>query len=718
LNIIDIIANEFGFRKFQVANTIELQDGGATVPFIARYRKEKTGTLTETEIRTILDKYAYYTELDERKETILASIEKQGFLTDELKRKINQCTAKTELEDFYLPYKPKRMTRGKKAAEAGLKPLASLIKNCVEPNLKIELEAEGFITFKSMELGFDNIEKVMAGACDIIAEELSNNALIRKILRKLAHTKGVLISKVKKTFATKKTKFDLYYDYNEPVKSASSHRILAMLRGEKEKILTLKLSVPERDALLFITEILIKYPRSATKYLLRKTAEDALNRLLMPAVETEIRNHLIAYAEEEAMKVFCENLKNLLLTPPAGRKSVIGLDPGFRTGCKMVAIDNTGKLLENNTIYPTAPKNDIAGTRKVILNTINRFNIELIAIGNGTASRETEKIVRELINVIPASERPQIIIVNESGASVYSASQIAIDEFPDYDITVRGAVSIARRIQDPLSELVKIDPKAIGVGQYQHDVNQSKLKQSLEAVVESCVNSVGVNLNLASAELLKFVSGLNKKIADNIVQYRNEHGAFKSRKELKKVKGVGLKTFEQSAGFLRIPNGKNPLDNSAVHPERYELVEKMAADLKTTLANLIDNEGLIEKIEIEKYISDDTGKFTIEDIIAELKKPGRDPREEFKYAQFDDSINEIGDLHIGMHLEGVISNVTNFGAFADIGVHQDGLIHISQMADKYVSNPAEIVKVGQVVNLTVIEVDTERNRISLSMKKQ
>jgi len=716
LDIIQYITKELGFSTPQISNTIELHKNGATVPFIARYRKEKTGNLTETEIRLILEKYSYYTELEERKVAILDSIQKQKRLTPALKNAIESASGKTELEDIYLPFRPRKMTRGKKASDAGLEPFAYKILNCKECNFNIRKEAEQFLTQQSSNQNFDTTEKIICGACDIIAENLSNNAGIRKQLRTLAHEKGFLTASVKKDYASQKTKFEMYYNYKEPIKNPTSHRILAMFRGEKEKILALKLQIPENSAAGIVSESLPSTPNHLIKTLFKQTAEDALNRLLIPATEREIRNTLFSLAEEEAFTVFGDNLKNLLLAAPAGRKSVIGLDPGFRTGCKMVVIDNTGKLTDNYTIYPTPPKNDIQGTRKTITGCIEKYKIQLIAIGNGTAGRETEKIIREIVKEIPEKLRPLVIMVNESGASVYSASQTAIDEFPDYDITVRGAVSIARRLQDPLSELVKIDPKAIGVGQYQHDLNQSRLKKSLENIVESCVNSVGVNLNLASAELLKYVSGLNKKLADNIVKYRDINGAFSSRKQLKKVPGIGNKTYEQAAGFLRIENAETPLDNSAVHPERYKLVKKMADDINSTVKELIGNDILINKIELKNYITEDSGIPTLKDIIDELKKPGRDPRKEFRYAQFDDEIREIEDLHAGMKLEGVITNVTDFGAFVDIGVHQDGLVHISQLADHFVKSPADIVKAGQIVTVKVLETDPDRKRISLSMK--
>lgn len=716
MNIAAQLEKEFGFQTFQITNTLILFDEGATIPFIARYRKEKTGTLNEIEIRDLQHRYTYFTELEERRTTILDSIESQGKLTPELKKKIEDTISKIELEDLYLPYKPKRITRGKKATDAGLSPLARWLVDCDQTTAPVEDEAIKYKSDKATELGFDSNEKLIKGACDILAEELSDDAENRKWLRKLASKNGEAVCVVRKDFKEKKTKFNMYYDYKEPVKDAPSHRILAMLRGEREKVLRLEINFPKDQSIAYLEKRLIKHPGSATADYLAKTVEDCLNRLLSTATETEIRKELRERAETEALKVFGENMRTLLLSPPAGRKAIIGLDPGFRTGCKLVTLDNTGKLMVNHTIYPTEPRNDIEGSREILWAHIDKYAVELIAIGNGTASRETEKIVRNIIADIPQDKRPTVIIVNESGASVYSASEVAIKEFPNHDITVRGAVSIARRLQDPLSELVKIDPKSIGVGQYQHDINQTTLKNSLEEVVESSVNKVGVDLNLASEELLKYVAGLSKKIAGNVVEYRNKFGAFTSRKDVLKISGLGPKAYEQAAGFLRISNAKNPLDNSSVHPERYKFVAMMASELKSTVDNLIGNVSLLKSIDKSQFVSDNIGLPTINDIIKELEKPGRDPREQFSYAIFDDKINKITDLNSGMKLEGTVTNVTNFGAFVDIGVHQDGLVHISQIADRFVDDPTRVVKVGQVVKVTVLEIDEELKRISLSMK--
>lgn len=713
LNIKDQLVMDFNLQPAQVENTLALFDEGATVPFIARYRKERTGSLDETQIRDLLHKYEYYKELEERKLTILESIKSQGKLSPELEKKIDQTLSKTELEDLYLPYKPKRTTRATKAKEAGLEPLARFLADLSETGTDLLKKASEFL---NPEKEIDTPQKALQGACDILAEELSDNADIRKWMRELATEQGVITSQVKKEFEGQKSKFEMYYNYKENVKTLPSHRILAMLRGEREKVLRVSLEIPEQAAIHQLESQLIKHPSSASADLLKATVADSLNRLLLPATETEIRKEIRDKGEEEAFKVFGENLEALLLSAPAGRKAVMGVDPGFRTGCKVAIVDDTGKYHEYSPIFPHEPQKKTDEAKEKVLGYIIKYGVKLIAIGNGTASRETDEFIKEVLKELPEEQRPISVVVSEAGASVYSASETAIKEFPDLDVTVRGAISIARRLQDPLSELVKIDPKSIGVGQYQHDVNQTKLKESLDEVVESCVNRVGVDVNLASEELLKYVSGLNRLIAANIVNYRNQHGAFSTRDELIKVPGLGEKKFQLSAGFLRIPGGKNPLDNSSVHPERYELVKKMASELKSTLNELIGNSILIKSIEKKKFISDDVGLPTIEDILQELEKPGRDPRAEFRYAKFDESIMEIKDLKEGMILEGTITNVTNFGAFVDIGVHQDGLVHISELADKFVDDPKKVVKVGQVVKVKVMKVDAELKRISLSMK--
>ncbi|MFW6244733.1 MAG: Tex family protein [Fibrobacterota bacterium] len=713
MNIQKQLVTEFNFQEFQVKNTLELFDEGATVPFIARYRKERTGSLDEIQIRDLQHRYTYYKELEERRATILESIRSQGKLTPELEKRINDTLSKTELEDLYLPYKPKRTTRATKAREAGLEPLADWLYELTGSEADPMAKANEFL---NPEKEIDTPQKAIQGAKDILAERLSDDADIRKWMRELAADQGQIISTVKKDFEKQKTKFEMYYEYKEKVTSLPSHRILAMLRGEREKVLRLSLEIPSETAINHLNSVLVRHPDSAAAPILREAAADSYDRLLLPATETEIRKEIRDRAEDEAFKVFGDNLEALLLAPPAGRKSVIGVDPGFRTGCKVVVVDDTGKFIENTTIYPHEPQKDREGARAIILALIQRHNIRLIATGNGTASRETDEFLRSVIKELPSENRPLSVIVNEAGASVYSASDVAIKEFPDLDLTVRGAISIARRLQDPLSELVKIDPKSIGVGQYQHDVNQTRLRDSLDEVVESCVNRVGVDINLASEELLKYVSGLNRLIAANIVNYRNEKGAFSSRKELMKVPGLGEKKFQLAAGFLRIPGGENPLDNSAVHPERYGLVQKMATELKATLHDLIGNTALLRTINKKEFVSDEVGLPTIEDILSELEKPGRDPRAEFQYARFNEEVTGISDLREGMILEGTVTNVTNFGAFVDIGVHQDGLVHISELSNTFVSDPRSVVKVGQVVKVRVLSVDAQLKRIALSMK--
>lgn len=713
MNIASQLIVDFNLQPFQVENTLALFDEGATVPFIARYRKERTGSLDEIQIRDLLHKYEYYKELDERRAAIIESISSQAKMTPELEKKISETLSKTELEDLYLPFKPKRTTRASKAREAGLEPLSRLLVDCTDGSSDLISLATPFL---NSEKEIDTAKKALQGACDILAEELSDNADNRKWMRELAFQDGILISEVKKEFEGQKTKFEMYYNFKEKVSSIPSHRLLAILRGEREKVLRLSLEIPEASAINQLSSLLIKNPKSATADILQLTVKDCLERLLLPATETEVRKDTRDRSDSEAIKVFSENLEALLLSAPAGRKAVLGVDPGFRTGCKVAVVDDTGKFVENTTIYPNEPQKKTEDAMEKVAKYILKYDIKLIAIGNGTASRETDDFIKSVLKELPVEKRPVSVVVSEAGASVYSASDVAIKEFPDLDLTVRGAISIARRLQDPLSELVKIDPKSIGVGQYQHDINQTKLKESLDETVESCVNRVGVDVNLASEELLKYVSGLNRLIASNIVSYRNQHGAFDSRASLMKVSGFGEKKFQLAAGFLRIPGGKDPLDNSAVHPERYKLVEQMASAMNTTINELIGNTELIRTIDKKNFITDDVGLPTIEDILSELEKPGRDPRAEFRYAHFNELVTEIADLKEGMLLEGTVTNVTNFGAFVDIGVHQDGLVHISELADTFVTDPKKVVKVGQVVKVKVLTVDAALKRISLSMK--
>jgi protein Tex len=714
MNIPEQLMQEFNLQTFQVQNTLELFDEGATVPFIARYRKEKTGSLDENQIRDLQHRFEYYKEIEERKTTILDSIREQGKLTPDMEKKIIATLSKTELEDLYLPYKPRRVTRAVKAKEAGLEPLAAWLVECSETAIDVLDKAGSFI---NAEKGFDTAQKTLQGAMDILAEQLSDNAEIRKHLRETALADGVFASTVKKEFKDQKTKFEMYYDFKEKVNTLPSHRILALFRGEREKVLRVALELPVENAQHYLESMIIKYPESATAGYIRNAVKDGFERLLLPATETEIRIMLRENADAEAFKVFGENLQALLLAAPAGRKAVIGVDPGFRTGCKVVAIDATGKFLEYRTIFPHEPQKKTEEAARDIREMIEKNNAVLVAIGNGTAGRETEDFIHDTIAGLSEDKRPVSVIVNESGASVYSASEAAQREFPDFDLTIRGAVSIARRLQDPLAELVKIDPKAIGVGQYQHDVNQAKLKTSLDEVVESCVNKVGVDINLASEELLKYVSGLNRMLASRIVDFRNSNGAFSSRDNLKKVPGLGEKTFQQAAGFLRIPGAENPLDNSAVHPESYKLVKAMALEAGADVKSLIGNPAIIKTINRKKFISDETGLPTINDICSELEKPGRDPRASFTYAHFSRDVRTLSDLKEGMQLEGTVTNVTNFGAFVDIGVHQDGLVHISEMSDSFVTDPKQVVKVGQIVHARVLKVDAVLKRISLSMKK-
>jgi uncharacterized protein len=714
MNIPEQLIKEFNLQPFQVLNTLALFDEGGTVPFIARYRKEMTGSLDENQIRDLQHRSEYYKELDERRQTILDSIREQGKLTPELEGKITKTLSKTEIEDLYLPFKPKRITRAIKAKEAGLEPLATWLVECTDTTGDT---LEKAATFINVEKGYETPQKALQGAMDILAEQLSDNAEIRKHLRELAGVDGLMVSSVKKEFKEQKTKFEMYYDFKEKVGTLPSHRILALLRGEREKVLRVALDMPVEKVHAYLGGMLIKHPESIAEPNLQNVVKDGFERLLLPATETEVRIALREKAEAEAFTVFGENLRALLLAAPAGRKAVLGVDPGFRTGCKVVAVDSTGKFLEYRTIFPHEPHKKIADASRDIVEMVSKHGVALVAIGNGTAGRETDDFLRTALESLAPESRPVSVIVNESGASVYSASEVAQHEFPDFDLTVRGAISIARRLQDPMAELVKIDPKAIGVGQYQHDVNQGKLKESLEEVVESCVNRVGVDVNLASEELCKYVAGIGRLMAGRIVAYRNEKGEFSSRDDLKKIPGMGEKTFQQAAGFLRIRGGANPLDDSAVHPERYTVVEAMARALGMAVGQLAGNSAVLRGIDKKQFVSDGVGLPTVEDIIAELEKPGRDPRATFAYARFDSAIRELADLKEDMRLEGTVTNVTNFGAFVDIGVHQDGLVHISEMADSFVKDPKQVVKVGQIVQVRVLKIDKTLKRISLSMKK-
>ncbi|MBN1937995.1 MAG: RNA-binding transcriptional accessory protein [Candidatus Aminicenantes bacterium] len=714
VEIAERIAAEFKLGVAQVARTLALMNEGSTIPFIARYRKEQTGNLNEVRLRELDRRRKYFQELEERRASILNILREQGNLTPELGTAIEGTADKHELEDLYQPFKPKRMTRASKAREAGLEPLARRLDGLEDPAADLAAEAAKFI---DPEKGIETAEAALQGAGDILAEEWAENAEARKAYRELARTEGVLVASARKEFEGQSSKYEMYYHFRESVGRLPSHRVLAMIRGEREKVLKIELAVPKKPALRDLVVRFVRHPKSAAAPRLVDIALDALDRLLAPTIETEIRSEIREKAEAEAFKVFGDNLRDLLLAAPAGPKPVLGIDPGFRTGCKVAAVDGTGKFLEYRTIFPNAPKNDTDGAKLALLEMIDEHKIGLIAVGNGTAGRETETFVRACLDELSAAKRPVCVVVNESGASVYSASDAAVKEFPRMDVTIRGAISIARRLQDPLSELVKIEPKSIGVGQYQHDVDQASLRKSLDDVVESCVNSVGVDLNLASEELLKYVSGLNRATASAIVARRHENGPFASREDLKAVKGFGEKTFEQAAGFLRIPGASNPLDNSAVHPERYAFVEEMAGKLGTTVPQMIGNEELLKSVDPRKFSGPGLGLPTIRDILKELEKPGRDPRSEFRYAVFSENARTVDDLAPDQVLEGVVSNIVDFGAFVDIGVHQDGLVHISEMGDKFVSDPHKLVKVGQLVRVRILSVDKERKRIGLSMKK-
>lgn len=701
------IAGELGLNKSQVQAVALLLEEGATIPFIARYRKEATDSLDEVAITAIRDRLNQLQELDARKETVLKSLEQHGHLTDELREKVLAAETLAVLEDIYLPFKPKRRTKATIAREKGLEPLALLIFEQTGTDI---LEAAG--PFADPEKGVETVDDALSGARDIIAEMVSENEQARAELRNLFTTKGVFKSSVASGMETEGAKYRDYFEWEEAVTTAPSHRILAMRRGEKEDMLNLSISPAEEDALKILTSLFVKGEGKDSEQV-ETAVRDSYKRLLSRSMETEIRLYTKERADSEAIRVFAENLRQLLLASPLGPKRVMGADPGFRTGCKIVCLDPQGKLLHNDTIYLHMPEKSAEQVRQLC----RSFDIQAVAIGNGTASRETEAFVKEsLSDPEMKSKNIQILVVNESGASVYSASEAAREEFPDLDLTVRGAVSIGRRLMDPLAELVKIDPKSIGVGQYQHDVDQTALKQALDDVVISCVNGVGVDVNRASVQLLTYVSGLGPQLAKNLLEYRNENGPFASRDELKNVKRLGPKAFEQSAGFLRISNGKNPLDASAVHPESYHIVDNMARDLDCTVDDLMKQAELRDKIDISKYVTDTIGTPTLRDIVQELSKPGRDPREKFEEFSFASDIEKIGDLKTGMKIPGIITNVTAFGAFVDVGVHQDGLVHISEMADRFVKDPAEVAKVHQKVLVTVIDVDIERNRISLSMK--
>jgi protein Tex len=709
--IITIILEETGLRSAQVTNTINLLQEGATVPFIARYRKEQTGELDEVQIRTIEERLAYFTELEARRQTILASIDEQGKLSQELKTRIESTRQKTELEDLYLPYKPKRRTKATIAKERGLEPLADLM---AAQELMSGSALEAAAPFVDPEKEVPTAEAALEGAGHILAERLADDADARAMVRRLTWQQGIMSTKALPDKKELVTKFEMYYDYQEPLKEIPSHRMLAMRRGEKEEVLRLSLQTPQEELLAGLKHRLIK-GESIFRPWLEAVAEDAYKRLIATSIEVELRLQAKDQADEAAITVFAKNLKNLLLAPPAGGKRVLGIDPGLRTGSKLAAVDQTGRFLEHVTIYPHTGAGRVEQARADLLRLVEQYAIEMIAIGNGTAGREMELFTKETL--AGAGRHLPVVMVSEAGASIYSASEIAREEFPELDLTVRGAISIARRLQDPLAELVKVDPKSIGVGQYQHDVNQTMLKKSLDEVVESGVNYVGVDLNTASWALLSYVAGVGPALGKAISRYRDENGPFASRKGLMKVPRFGAKAFEQSAGFMRIRGGKHPLDNSAVHPERYPLVEQIAKDLNVSLEELTRTPALAEKIDLNRYVSESVGLPTLRDILEELKKPGRDPRKQFQTADFRDDIREISDLKEGMILQGVVTNVTAFGAFVDIGVHQDGLVHVSHLANRFVKDPNDAVQAGQVVKVKVLSADPQRKRIALSIKE-
>lgn len=702
-----MIAAELKLPAHRIANTLKLLQGGATIPFISRYRKEATGGLDEVQIGDIQTRYEKLCELSKRKETVLSTIEEQGKLTPELKSRISACWNATELEDIYLPFKPKRKTRAEAARAKGLEPLALLLMMQKENNLAAKVR-----NFVKGEVKDE--EDALKGARDILAEQISEDERSRNLMRNQFQCQALIQSKVVKGKEAEEAsaKYRDYFDFCEPLKKCSSHRLLALRRGESEGVLKVTIFPEDEDMCNERLQRLFVRANNECAHQVKEALTDAYKRLLKPAIETEFAALSKEKADEEAIRVFAENLRQLLLAPPLGQKRVMGIDPGFRTGCKVVCLDAQGTLLHNEAIYPHPPKSEYAQAARKIVKLVEQYKIEAIAIGNGTASRETEQFVTSQ----RYDREVQVFVVSEDGASIYSASKTAREEFPDYDVTVRGAVSIGRRLMDPLAELVKIDAKSIGVGQYQHDVDQTKLKASLDQTVESCVNLVGVNVNTASKHLLTYVSGLGPTLAQNIVDYRTENGPFESRRQLLKVPRMGAKAYEQCAGFLRIPQAKNPLDNSAVHPESYPIVEQMAKDLNCTVADLIKDKELRSKIDLKKYVTDTVGLPTLTDILQELDKPGRDPRQKIQVFEFDKNVRTLDDLQEGMELPGIVTNITNFGCFVDIGIKENGLVHVSQLADRFVSNPADVVRIHQHVRVKVMSIDHERKRIQLTMK--
>ncbi len=704
-NFHDKIANSLSLKTWQVTNTLKLFAEGATLPFISRYRKEMTGSLDEKQIQIIREQHTKFVELEKRRDAILKSIVEQGKLSDDLHTSINAAESLNELEDLYLPYKQKRRTRASVAREKGLEPLAKMI---MEQREKDVLQKAERFTNEQVK----DVEDALQGARDIVSEWISEDLKTRNIVRQLFQREARIHSRIIKGKETEGEKYTDYFDYEEKLKRCPSHRFLALMRGEAEEFLRVSIAPEEEPALEAMDRVFIKGTSFASEQV-KLAVRDSYKRLLLPSIENEVRAEAKDKADTEAIKVFTENLRQLLMAPPLGQKCVMAIDPGFRSGCKLVCLDNQGNLVHNETIFPHPPQSDTGLAIKKIVSLISAYHIEAIAIGNGTAGRETEAFIKK----IRFDKDIQLYVVSENGASVYSASDVAREELPDYDVTVRGSVSIGRRLMDPLAELVKIDAKSIGVGQYQHDVDQAKLKNSLDQVVESCVNLVGVNVNTATPYILTYISGLGPQLARNIVTYRKENGPFRSREELRQVARMGDKAFEQCAGFLRIQAGVNPLDNSAVHPESYETVKKMAEDLSCSLEDLLKDEKLRAQIELKTYLTDKIGIPTLKDIMEELAKPGRDPRPRIKFFEFDPNVHKMEDLKIGMILPGIVTNITRFGAFVDVGVKQDGLVHVSQLADRFVSDPQEVVQLNQHVQVKVLEVDVTRKRIQLSMKE-
>lgn len=712
IDIVRQLATELELNADRVRSALDLFKEGATVPFVARYRKERTGEMDEVQLRSLLDRHAYLTELEARKQTVLEAIAAQQKLTPALKKQVESCLSKTELEDLYLPFRPKRRTRATMAKDKGLEPLAAWIQARNQPNAPtgdLEREAAKYVT-KDVE----SVAEALQGAADIVAEAIAERADLRAWLRRKVLATGAFVSKMKKGHEEGSTQFEMYRDYRVSMRAIAPHNVLALLRGRDRDLLKLTLEFDEDAALNDLNRQVVRAQARAVRQFYEGAIADAFQRLLKPAIVKAAIAEKKAWADVESIQTFAANARDLLLAAPAGMKPTLAIDPGFRTGCKTVALDATGKFLDYQTLFPhqSAARREEAG--RTLRQLVNKYGIELIAIGNGTASRETDAFVAEALKT--SDRKPVKVMVNEAGASIYSASDVAIAEFPDQDVTVRGAISIGRRLQDPLAELVKIEPKSIGVGQYQHDVDQKLLKKTLDETVESCVNFVGVDLNTASKELLSYVAGITPKLAENIVAYRNETGAIRDRRTLLKIPKLGPKAYEQAAGFLRIRDGDNPLDNTAVHPESYGVVKAIAKDLQLSVKAIANQPDQLRSLDLRRYVTDAIGEPTLRDIVQELEKPGRDPRAQFTYASFKEGIDTLADLSVGMQLEGVVTNVANFGAFVDVGVHQDGLIHISQMADRFVRDPKEIVKVGQVVRVRVLEIDTKLKRISLSMR--